>query len=352
MHHADPAASPHIGAVKGPCRSTPRKIRRLLGYAAGGAGLLSLSGAAYVAQAWWRFGRDAGPDGADPLLDRFLPSWDVRERHQVRVHASPELTYRAARRVDLERSWLARTIFRGREWLFRQRRDARVQGPLVEQTLALGWGVLAEEPGRHLVMGAVTEPWRGDVRFRALPPGDFASFAEPGHAKIVWTLSVEPGPPGGSSSSVFRTETRVKTTDPASRARFRAYWAALSPGIRLIRREALRLVKSEAERHGRPPRIRRAAAASALGSLLLCSGLGFCWRQFVPPAHDCCERQSAAAPARTCGSVGEHMAPVTLPAPSQADAALASADIAAATERPVLLTAAPAANSPPLVLRI
>jgi hypothetical protein len=176
------------------------------------------------------------------------------------VKASPEATYAAARGLDLDRSWLARAIFRSREWLFRQGGGPRAYGPLVEQTRALGWGVLADEPG-HLVMGAVTEPWRGDVRFRALPPGDFAAFSEPGHAKIVWTLRVDPGPPGGSPSSTFRTETRVLATDPVSRARFRRYWAALSPGILLIRREALRLVKAEAERRPRP----RAIAVSALG---------------------------------------------------------------------------------------
>ena len=251
--------------VKGLRRSKPRMLRRLLGYAAGGAGFFSLSYAAYVARAWWRFGRDDADAGRDPMLDRFLPRWDVRECHHVRVHASPELTYAVARNLDLDRSFLARAIFRGREWLFRQHKDARAHGPLVDQTLALGWGVLAEEPGHYLVMGAVTEPWRGDVRFRALPPGDFASFAEPGHAKIVWTLCVEPGEsPGGSPSSVFRTETRVITTDIASRARFRRYWAALSPGILLIRRESLRLIKAEAEHRFRLPRVRRAVSVSAL----------------------------------------------------------------------------------------
>ena len=248
--------------MKGPLRPGPRRFRRILGRAAGGAGLLSLLYGAYVARTWWRFGRKDGGTDRDPLLDRFLPGWDVRERHHIGVKASPEATYAAARGLDLDRSWLAHAIFRSREWLFRQRRGPRAYGPLVEQTLALGWGVLADEPGRQLVMGAVTEPWRGDVRFRALPPGDFASFSEPGHAKIVWTLRVDPGPPGGSTSSVFRTETRVQTTDPVSRARFRRYWAALSPGILLIRREALRLVKADAEQ--RRPR-RRAVAASALG---------------------------------------------------------------------------------------
>ena len=46
----------------------------------------------------------------------------------------------------------------------------------------------------------------------------------------------------------FRTETRVHTTDARSRRLFRRYWAVFSPGILLIRRASLKLVKAEAER--------------------------------------------------------------------------------------------------------
>jgi hypothetical protein len=41
------------------------------------------------------------------------------------------------------------------------------------------------------------------------------------------------------------------TTDPASRERFRRYWSLFSPGILVIRYEALRMVRAEAERRAR-----------------------------------------------------------------------------------------------------
>lgn len=109
---------------------------------------------------------------------------------------------------------------------------------------AIGWGVLADAPGFY-VAGAVTQPWKGEVQFRALPPDQFAAFDEPGYAKIVWTLEAE-DLPGGEAT--VRTRTRVKTTDPSARRRFRAYWSALSPGILVIRYEMLRLLRREAER--------------------------------------------------------------------------------------------------------
>jgi hypothetical protein len=83
-----------------------------------------------------------------------------------------------------------------------------------------------------------------DVEFRGVDPDAFAGFAEPGYAKIVWTLEAEPL---GLAASRFRTE----TADPRSRRLFRRYWAFLSPGVLLIRRESLKLVKADAERRFR-----------------------------------------------------------------------------------------------------
>jgi hypothetical protein len=113
---------------------------------------------------------------------------------------------------------------------------------------AIGWGVLAEVPGREIVMGAVTQPWMADVVFRPLPPGAFAAFDEPGYVKIAWTLRTDPI---GDAESMFRTETRVATTDPAARAKFRRYWSFTSPGIILIRRLSLGPLKADAERRAR-----------------------------------------------------------------------------------------------------
>jgi hypothetical protein len=115
--------------------------------------------------------------------------------------------------------------------------------PVVEVVTAGGWRQVAEVPGRLFILGAVTQPWQQTVEFHGLSAEAFAAFSEPGYAKIAVTFEVEPL---GPSISTFRTETRVLTTDPLSHERFRRYWAALSPGIRLIRYELLRLVKANA----------------------------------------------------------------------------------------------------------
>ena len=223
-----------------------QRSRRLVGLGLGATVL----GLGYLATAWYRYGRGEPPRPRDVLLDRFLPRFEVAERHEVLVRAPAPVTWAAAQSLDLRQSALIRAIFAGRELLMRADAPATPQAErFLDEVLRLGWGILAEEPGRALVMGAVTRPWEANVRFRGLPPDAFAAFEEPGYAKIAWTFAVEPA---GPDRSVFRTETRVATTDPDSRARFRRYWTVFSPGILLIRREALRLVKRAAEERQRP----------------------------------------------------------------------------------------------------
>jgi hypothetical protein len=224
---------------------TIKRTARMLGQGAGAAALL---GAGYIGMTWARYGRASRSASSDPLLDRFMPSYEVREVHETSVAAAAEVTHAAARELDLRRSSLVRAIFAGRELLMgAERREIAQPAGFLNEVLALGWRILAEERW-NVVLGAVTQPWKADVVFRGLQPEEFAQFNEPGYAKIVWNLAAEER---GPVASVFRTETRVVTTDSESRSRFRVYWSLVSPGILLIRREALRLVRSEAERRSR-----------------------------------------------------------------------------------------------------
>jgi hypothetical protein len=178
----------------------------------------------------------------------------------VRVAAPAEITLSAAKDTDLQQSAVVRAIFRTRELVLGAEPDAvaRPKGLLAQMT-SLGWGVLAERPGREIVVGAVTQPWMADVTFRALPPDRFRDFREPGYVKIVWTLRTDPV---GVSESIFRTETRVATTDATARRRFRWYWARFSPGIILIRRVMLGNLKQEAERRAFSQASGRVAASN------------------------------------------------------------------------------------------
>lgn len=229
-----------------------RPLKGLGSAAAGTAlGVVAVAAGCYglhVVRAWRRYGHVpplADGDG-DPLLERFMPACDIVERHAIRVLAPADVTFDAAQRVEWSSHPVVRAIFIGRELLLGAdpaRRHVRMG--LLDEARELGWGVLAEEPRREIVMGAVTKPWEPNVTFRTIPAAEFAAFNEPDYVKIVWTLRADPV---GVRKSVFRTETRAIATDARARLKFRRYWSLLSPGIVLIRRITLRQVKHAAER--------------------------------------------------------------------------------------------------------
>ena len=224
------------------------------------AGVAAAAYATYAGVTWLRYGQASppAPENQDLLLDRFMPAYDIAERHHIRVAAPAEITFTTACKTDLQQSPIARVIFRAREVILGSEPDAAARpNGLLALTKSLGWRVLAEVLGREVVMGAVTQPWEADVTFRGLPPDEFAAFNEPGYVKIAWTLRADPI---ASTESVFRTETRAIATDAAARARFRRYWSFLSPGIIVIRSMMLHPLKAEAERRAREvkPRLREA----------------------------------------------------------------------------------------------
>ena len=227
------------------------RFHNVLKWSAGALGLATAVYASCIGRTWIRYGHPSPPsaDATDPLLDRFMPVYDVAERHHVRVSAPADITFAAACEADLMGSTVVRTIFKSRELILGSApgEERRLLG-LVTLTKSLGWGVLAETPGREIVVGAVTRPWKADVAFRSLAPKDFATFGEPDFVKIVWTLRADPL---STTASVFRTETRAMATDESARRAFRRYWSVFSPGIIVIRRMMLGPVKAEAERRAR-----------------------------------------------------------------------------------------------------
>ncbi len=227
---------------------TGRFVRAAGRALAWGAAIGTGAYATYVATTWLRYGhaKAAADAAADPLLDRFMPEFEVAERHHVRVAARPQTTFDIACQADPDDSPIVRAIFRGRQLVLGAHPDdaPRPRG-IVALTRSLGWGVLAEVPGHEIVMGAVTQPWNADVQFHGIPPDGFAAFDVPGYAKIAWTLRADAAGDGGT---ILRTETRVATTDAAAREKFRRYWAVFAPGIVVIRRVLLARVKAQAER--------------------------------------------------------------------------------------------------------
>lgn len=188
-----------------------------------------------------------GPRSLPSVLDPFLPRFDIRERHETIVRAPADLVLEVARNFDMQSIPLIHAIFWLRARVLRARPDAAGRPAVLdtEALRAMGWGVLAEIPGRLLVAGAVCQPWQADVVFTPIPPDRFTSYADPDRVKIAWTLETEALT---EDRTRLATETRAVATDAQARARFRRYWRIFGIGILAIRWLLLPAVRRDAER--------------------------------------------------------------------------------------------------------
>jgi hypothetical protein len=230
---------------------TKDMMRTAAGVAAAGAVVAGVGYAALAGTAWTRFGRPCRARSAeeqDPLLDIFIPRYDVVERHHIAVAAPAPVTLECARSLDMADACLSRALFKTRELVLGAESVPLPAGGLLPVMLRVGWGILAEEPGHEIVLGAVTRPWEANPVFRAVAAEEFAAFNEPGYVKIAFTLRADAV---GPDASVFRTETRAVATDARARTLFRRYWAMVSPGVALIRVAMLKPVKAAAESEAR-----------------------------------------------------------------------------------------------------
>lgn len=183
------------------------------------------------------------------LLDEFLPAYD----HQICVsrvfQAPPREVFAAITNLDLFQLPLARVLLEarglpGRLASARARRAGQAvaaEPPTfrIRDLPARGWILLGERPGAELVYGQVGRAWKGagGVPEHPVTAGSFAAFAEPGFAKIAESTLVMPY---GTRACVLTAESRVALTDEDSRRRFRRYWLAAGPFIRLMRPAIMR----------------------------------------------------------------------------------------------------------------
>ena len=159
----------------------PTRSSTALLWLAAGAGLATALYDTRAGFTWLQYGHPPGPDidETDPLLDEFIPAYEVVERHHVRVAAPAAIAVAAACNIDLAESPIIHGIFKTRELILGAKSDkARSPRTLLAWVKELGWAVLAEIPDREVVLGAVTRPWDANPVFRPLPPQEFAGFHE------------------------------------------------------------------------------------------------------------------------------------------------------------------------------
>ena len=129
--------------------------------------------------------RKAASRGNADLIEGFIRSPDVEKHHEIVIQAPANIVFDVAEHFDLHSISTIRVLFRLREFLlFIRPRPRPKLKALASETAHLGWIWLCHAPGRHLVMGAVAQPWVGDVEFKAMSPEAFITFADSDSSRL------------------------------------------------------------------------------------------------------------------------------------------------------------------------
>ena len=162
-------------------------------------------------------------------LDEAVPRWDFRERHAIRINASPKTVFAAIRSVTAREIALFRALTAirrlgrsGPESILNPRAD----DPLLDAALRTGFFMLADDPPTEIVIAMYVIPPK-----RALAAMNF--------------LVLQDG-----AGVLLTTETRIVTSDRQAWLRFGLYWFLIRLGSGLLRRMWLRAIRKRAERKG------------------------------------------------------------------------------------------------------
>jgi hypothetical protein len=188
--------------------------------------------------------KESGVTKVETRLDEFIPVWQFRERHTIRIAAPPAQVFEAIRNVHANEIFL----FKALTWIRRGGRkapesilNAGDSTPLLDVATRNGFIYLADDPPREIVVGTVVVAPSGGRG--ALTPQTFKTPLAPGFALAAMNFIVTPE---GPNASLVSTETRVFANSTASRRRFARYWRMIYPGSALIRRMWLRAVQRRA----------------------------------------------------------------------------------------------------------
>jgi hypothetical protein len=178
-------------------------------------------------------------------LDEFVPSWQFREFHSLRIDAPPARVYDAIKRVRADEILLFRTL----TWIRRGGRsapesilNAGSRESIIDVATRSGFVRLADDFPREIAVGTVVMAPPGTRG--TLTPEVFRKALPPGFALAAMNFVVTPK---GRDACVVSTETRVFANNPSARRRFAAYWRVIYPGSAIIRRMWLRAIRTRAE---------------------------------------------------------------------------------------------------------
>lgn len=218
---------------------------RVLGRRSRGHALvLTLAGAACVTLGFALPGAEARTANSRQLIDAFVPTDHFRESHWERIRATPREIFAAIHAVRPNEVRGFVPFLWAQSPRARRPSEALMRRPILELMKGQHFVVLAEQPGREIVVGTIGQYWAN----RMVPlrtPAQFSTFKNPRYAKVAMNVRVRDE---GNGWCKVTTETRVLCMDPHARKKFDAYWRVVYPGSAILRGQWLAAIKRRAER--------------------------------------------------------------------------------------------------------
>jgi hypothetical protein len=176
-----------------------------------------------------------------PLIDDWLPDFDVGERHDAALPLAEERALELALSTPAASDRVVQALISARGMVARHE--------TIERFFAAHRFVVLDRTENEWVAGAVGAVWRPRGGLVRLADADAWREANvPGTIKGAVDFRAE-RIPGGSR---LTTETRVKAMDERARKAFRLYWLAIGPFSALIRRRWLAAATASAKRSAAP----------------------------------------------------------------------------------------------------
>lgn len=178
------------------------------------------------------------------MLDRFLPTYDVKSQNTIIVRSTAARTFDAIQRADFSQSAIIRLLFGLRSIPARLSNKPGLNPKITLGGLTAGRFVeLYRHENRTIVMGLIGRFWRPTPELVRIRAGEFVEFAGRRYAKAEWDFGLEQN----ESGVLLTTETRVRCLSIKSRLAFRFYWTFIGPFSSLIRKEMLRVIRNTAQ---------------------------------------------------------------------------------------------------------
>ena len=176
-------------------------------------------------------------------MDQHMPLFEQHWSREITVERPAGEVFKALRTLPASEMRLARVL----TWIrtLGKKDETPAGEPFLKSAERFGNMLIPTEEPRELIAGLVGRFWELNFGVKRMAPAEFASFSEPGYAKVLCNFLVEDIP--GTSSSKVRSEFRVHCTSPDAARKFAFYWALLGPGIRLYMGSALAALKRKAE---------------------------------------------------------------------------------------------------------